>query len=102
MYDPLEIKDLPTVFIYGVDYSIVTFEKEIVDPVKRVITGDKVSPDIPASGIFPEKVTQILSTPYYQLSGEEKKELNKSSWWVWLLIIVIILFLIFKFKIIRL
>lgn len=98
----LELKDLPTVFIYGVDQSILYLEKEIVEPVKRAITGGKVSPDIPASGLFPEKIYQILSTPYYELSGGEKAELNKSSWWIWLLIIAIILFLIYKYKIVRL
>jgi len=98
----LELKDLPTVFIYGVDQSILYLEKEIVEPVKRVITGEKVSPDIPASRIFPGKIEQVLSTPYYELSGEEKKELNKSSWWVWLLIIAVIVILLYYFKIVRL
>jgi len=91
MSDNLELKDLPTVFIYGVDQSILYIEKEIVEPVKRVITGDKVSPDIPASAVFPRKVTQILSTPYYQLSSEEKKELIISSWWIWLLIMLLVI-----------
>jgi len=97
----LELKDLPTVFIYGVDQSIIYLEREVVEPVKRVITGEKASPDIPASTIFPRKVEQILSTPYYELSSEEKKDLNKSSWWVWLLIIAVICFVIYRYKIIR-
>jgi len=97
-----EIKDLPTIIIYGVDQSILYIEKEVVEPVKRVITGDKTSPDIPASAVFPEKTYQILTRPYYELSSEEKKELNKSSWWVWLLIIGLILFFTYRYKLVRL
>jgi len=92
----VEIKDLPTITIYGIDKSILYIEKEIVEPVKRVITGDKVSPDIPKSAVFPEKVYRILDTPYYELSAEEKEELNESSWWVWLILALIILFIIFR------
>ena len=109
MYEDLEIKDLPTIFIYGVDYSIITFEKEVVQPVKRIITGEKVSPDIPPSKILPPKseifspkVEYILSTPYYELSPEEKVELNKSSWWVWLILLLLVFFLFFKKDLVRL
>lgn len=102
MYEDLEIKDLPTIVIYGVDNSILTFEKEVVEPVKRIITGEKVSPEIPPSGIFPPKVEQILSTPYYELSTEEKEELNKSSWWIWLILLLVIFFLIFRKNLMRL
>lgn len=99
--EDLELKDLPTVFIYGVDHSILYIEKEIVEPVKRAITGEKVSPEIPSSNVFPDRVVQTLSTPYYELSTEEKEELNKSSWWVWLILLLIVLF-IFRKSLLRL
>ena len=95
--ESLELKDMPTITIYGIDKSILYIEREVVKPVKRVVTGDKETFETPKSDLFPPKVEKILDTPYYQLSKEEKQELVKDgSGWIWLLLGLVVFLTIFS------
>jgi len=95
--ESLELKDMPTITIYGIDKSILYIEREVVKPVKRVITGEKETIETPKSDLFPPKVERILDTPYYELSDEEKQELVKDGGgWIWLLLGLALVVMIFS------